>query len=114
MERLNGQIRSAYLNSDAAVLSKLYADSFILMPEYKPAIGSREALFSFYTDWFSSVKNTTFKKQVDKAEPYGDYLLETGTFQLQYDSGRVAARSYAGNYMIMWKRDKMGRLKIHG
>lgn len=112
LDRLNRQISSAYLRGDAPFLTQLYADGFILMPEYKPAIGSREALLSFYTDWFSTVKNTTLKKQIDKAEPYGNYLLETGTFQLLYDSGKVAARKYAGNYMVMWKRDKKGKLKI--
>lgn len=112
LERMNRRIRTAYLNRDVNLLTGFYADSFILMPEYKPAIGSRKGLSAFYNGWFRTVKNTAYDKRIDKAERYGNYLLETGTFQLQYDSGRIAARQYAGNYMIMWKRDTKGKLKI--
>ncbi len=112
LEQMNRRIRTAYLNGDAHLLTELYADSFILMPEYKPAISSPEDLKSFYTDWFRTVTNTACDRRIDKAERYGNYLLETGTFQLRYDSARTAPRQYAGNYMIMWKRDKKGRLNI--
>ncbi len=41
-----------------------------------------------------------------------DYVLEIGNFNLAWSAKPGEKKNYNGKYMIMWKRDASGRLKI--
>jgi ketosteroid isomerase-like protein len=43
---------------------------------------------------------------------YADHLLEIGTFSFQYSSTKNPPGEYKGNYMVLWKSDTDGKLRI--
>ncbi|WP_348085434.1 hypothetical protein [Dyadobacter sp.] len=112
LEAINNRIEQLYLTEDVNALTSLYASQFTFFPEYKPAIFEIKALNKFFKDWFTAGDVRTYKKKIAAVEIYSDLLLELGTFTFHYSSIKNPQGEYKGNYMILWKSEKGGKLSI--
>lgn len=112
LEAINSGIEQLYLTEDVDALTSLYASQFTFFPEYKPAIFEIKTLSKFFKDWFTAGVVKTYKKKIFAVEVYSDHLLEFGTFSFQYSSNKNPQGEYKGNYMVLWRNDNNGKLRI--
>ncbi len=112
LEAINSRTEQLYLTEDVNALTSLYASQFTFFPEYKPAIFEIKALTKFFKDWFTAGDVKIYKKKMSAVEVYSDHLLELGSFSFHYSSIKNPQGEYKGNYMVLWKSDKDGKLKI--
>lgn len=112
LEAINSRIEQLYLTKDVTALTRLYASQFTFFPEYKPAIFDIKALNQFFMDWFTAEDVKIYKKKIVAVEVYSDHFLELGTFSFHYSSIKNPQGEYNGNYMVLWKSDKDGKLRI--
>ncbi|MEJ1240588.1 hypothetical protein WBG78_20765 [Chryseolinea sp. T2] len=112
LEATNNTMEQLYITEDADALTNLYATQLTFFPEYKPAIFEVKVLNKFFKDWFAAGDIRSYKKKIFSVEQYTDHLLEIGTFNLNCSSGKNPQGEYSGHYMVLWKRDKAGKLSI--
>ncbi|WP_276371914.1 hypothetical protein [Chryseolinea sp. H1M3-3] len=112
LEAINSRIEQLYVTEDVKALTSLYASQFTFFPEYKPAIFESKALNKFFKDWFAAGDVKIYKKKIYAVEVYADHLLELGTFSFHYASLKTPQGEYKGNYMVLWKSDNDGKLRI--
>lgn len=111
IQSINRDIQRMYIGKDVNGLLGIYADSFTYMPEYKPAMSTKESLGEFYALFFK-LYDLGYEKRIYKVEDFlWPYVLETGTFTLNY-SFLQTKKLYSGNYMVMWKYGTDGKLRI--
>jgi ketosteroid isomerase-like protein len=109
---MNNRIEVLYIKKDANSLAGLYSKDLTFLPEYKPSITEIGILKKFYSDWFKVVDIRAYKKSPYKVEAFSNYILEIGTFRMDYLVKGNTEHSYTGKYMVMWKRNPKGVLKI--
>lgn len=112
IEAVNTTIEQFYQTENVPSLINLYAGQLTFFPEYKSAIFDTKKLKDFYTDWFKTVDTKVYKKNIYKVEVFSDYILEMGNFNSAYITATHSPLDYNGKYMILWKRDKKGNLRI--
>lgn len=112
IEAINNQIERLYLSKDVDSLINLYATQLTFFADYKPAIYESNTLKNFFRDWFITAPVTAYKKKILAVEVYSDHILEMGSFMLSYSLIQNTQKEYKGKYMILWKRDKKGKLSI--
>jgi ketosteroid isomerase-like protein len=112
LEAINRRMEFNYLKENADSILSFYDRKITYLPEYKPAIYGAGDLQKFYTDWFHSVHIKAYSKKIYEVENIAGYVLEIGNFLLSYSTRPNAEIHYTGKYMIMWKRDLSGKLKI--
>ena len=109
---VNDKIERLFIKGSIDSLCDMYAPDFFYLPEYKPVISEKNALKGFYADWFKTATIKGYTKKIYKTQAFADYVLEVGNFSLNYSTKLVPDNSYAGKYMIVWKRNTAGKLKI--
>jgi ketosteroid isomerase-like protein len=112
LEAINSKTEQLYITEDVNALTNLYAAEFTFFPEYKPAIFEARVLNKFFKDWFEGGDIRAYEKKIYTVEKYSDHLLEIGTYRLHYSSTKKSQGEYTGNYMVLWKRDNVGKLSI--
>jgi ketosteroid isomerase-like protein len=112
LEAINYRLEVAYFKENTDSILGFYNKKFTYLPEYKPVIYDFQNLRQFYSDWFKSVNIKSFNKTIYSVEDVSGYFLEIGNFTLVYSISNGAEKNYAGKYMIMWKRNTSGILKI--
>lgn len=112
LEAINSTTEQLYITEDADALTNLYARQFTFFPEYKPAIFETKLLNKFFKDWFAGGDVRAYRKKIHTVEQYDDHLLEMGTFSLQCSSIKNPQGEYNGHYMVLWKRNNVGKLSI--
>ena len=110
-ETINKNLEHLYITENVNALIGLYAESFTFFPEYKTAILDIDTLRKFFTSWFTAADFKKYKKTIYAIEGYSDYLLEMGALQMEYSVADIESK-YEGHYMILWKRDENGRLRV--
>lgn len=112
IKKINEKIEQAALNKMADSVVSFYIEDLTFFAEYKPALFDARSLKAFYNDWFRMANISAYKKKTVTVETISNYLLEIGNFQLNYSSVPDSLREYTGKYMMLWKRDGQGRLRI--
>ncbi|MDP4247476.1 MAG: hypothetical protein Q8932_16680 [Bacteroidota bacterium] len=121
VESINTRFGDCAEKAKVDSLMDFYTRDVIFLPEYKQAIFGIVDLTKFYEDWFSAVKIGSYKKEIYKLEQLPGYVLEIGHLSVGYaikggtepEGGTMGtANVYSAKYMIMWKRNRQGRLRI--
>lgn len=112
IEAINNNIGRLYITENIDTLISLYAEPLVVSPEYKPALLEINALKKFFTDWFKTADIKAYNKRIHSVEVYSGYVLEMGTFRLEYTITGKRQKEYEGHYMILWKRNGSGHLNI--
>jgi len=109
IESLNRQIETAYRTKNAAALAAFYDKTVTYIPEYEPVLYGAADIKAFFTNWFHAADIKSYEKSIYEIVPIGsDYILESGTFVLDYATEQI----YKGKYMIIWKRQPASSWKI--
>ncbi len=82
------------------------------MPEYKTAIFSKPKLKEFYKKWLDTVDLIQYKKSVYEIQAVDNHVLEIGEYNMEFQQKLDSIHEYRGKYMIIWKGDQNGALKI--
>lgn len=112
IEAINNKIEQLYISKNANSLIRLYTKELAFLPEYKPAIFNIEELKRFFSDWFKAGDIKAYKKKIYRVEVYGDYILEMGTFMMNYLSRHQLQGEYNGKYMVVWRNGNGKKLSI--
>lgn len=112
IEALNSSTEQLYVTENINSLISLYTNQLTFFPEYKPAIFEIKNLKNFFKDWFKAGDVKEYKKKIHTIEAFANHVIEIGTFNLDYSSPQNAQGKYKGKYMILWERDKKGKLHI--
>jgi len=112
IEAVNKNIEQLYITRNINTLIGRYAEEFTFFPEYKPAILEINTLRKFFTDWLNAANIIAYKKKISLVEVYPGYVLEMGTFHFDYSAIDERQKEYKGHYMILWKRNRSGDLRI--
>src|SRR5687767_12610128 len=112
IEAVNNRIERLYMKEDVDSLITLYVSDLTFFPEYKSAIFETKKLKDFFKAWLRDGDIAAYKKDIYSVEVFADHILEIGTFNLTYSSVSHPQDQYSGKYMILWKGDKAGNLKI--
>lgn len=112
VEKINTRIEYFYNNEVSDSICSLFSKEFTYLPEYKPIITNVDDLRTFFGDWFKAVTIKAYKKNIYEVQVISGYILETGTFNLQYSTALNANAEYLGKYMVMWVRNRTGKLSI--
>ena len=112
LESINSKIENLYATESVDSLIDFYNNEFTYLPEYKPTIYALSDLKKFYIDWFNAVDMGAYHKKIYQVEMIDGYVLEIGNFSLHYSTKLKLGNEYSAKYMIMWKRNAVGKLKI--
>src|SRR5580698_1449143 len=112
LEAINQRIENDYQKENADSILGFYDKQFTYLPEYRPPLYETQDLKKFYADWFKSVQIKYYSKKIYEVEDIAGYVLETGNFILRYTTRPDSEFRYTAKYMIMWKRNSAGNLKI--
>ncbi len=112
INNLDHAIEDAYLKKDVETIMEMYTPDAAFTLEFKPAIFDSSTMRRFFKDWFQNVTVKTFAKSSISIESMNDHVLDLGTFRLTYQNKDEAEKVYAGNYLILWKRQGTNDLKI--
>ena len=99
----------AYYKGEADTISKMYTeDAKLLVPEM-PIVKGREAIGQVWAMILGSGGNRVCV-DVHEVEESPDWAYDAGTFQATAPNGDTLN---AGKYIVIWKRQPSGELKIH-
>jgi len=106
------KIAIALIKGDVPALIKLYATDCTYLPEFGATLTGSDQLKDFYLAWLKYSRVTTYRKSIYEVQRIDNYLLETGNFTVTYKIATSAIREYTGKYMVIWRQDNSGQLKI--
>jgi ketosteroid isomerase-like protein len=109
---INKRIKNCFEKKQVDSLINLYAQEFYYLPEYKQAITNTNDLRNFYNDWLGLVSIKNYEKKIYDVKLIPGYACEIGTFNLDYLKQNGDGASYTGKYMMMWKINDDGSLRI--
>lgn len=113
IETANKKIATLYQTKNADDLVQLYEDDLTFFPEYKKAIFDPVGLKKFYASWFNGSNVTSYQKTIVEVQAIKEYALEIGRFHLVHTGQKAdSSASYKGNYMVLWKTNGDGSLRI--
>jgi ketosteroid isomerase-like protein/enterochelin esterase-like enzyme len=112
IQNLNDILREAYVSNNANAVLPFYTNDAIYFPEYKQAILDKSALNDFFRSWFSNVDIKSYSKKIYFIENLGDHVIEIGKFNMTFTFNSDSLRTYAGNYLVEWKRNNDNTLSI--
>jgi len=100
---------AAFHRGDADAISRMYTDDAELLAPEAPTFKGREAIRGAWANVVGSGGNTvrvsTLELQVS-----GAWIYEIGSFEASAPEGHLLN---AGKYIVIWKRQSTGEIKIH-
>ena len=99
----------AFYKGEADTISRMYTqDAEWLVPE-APIVRGREAICQGWASIIGSGGNTV-RVNILEVRECGDWAYDVGTFKASAPDGTVLN---AGKYIVIWKRQSTGDMKIH-
>ncbi len=112
VKEYNKLFEQSLRNKDINSIIGIYEEKFTFMPEYKRAIFSKSRLKEFYKKWLDSVDLIHYKKQIYEIKVIDNHVLEIGSYNMEFQQRSDSIQEYKGKYLIVWKSDRSGTLKI--
>jgi ketosteroid isomerase-like protein len=111
IEKLNGEFTKAVANQDAKALAAFYTDDTRLLPPGAPMVEGRNAT----RDWFQTMIDAGVKAldlNSIAVESGGEMVVDVGTYRLTVQPPGAEAAVDEGKYIVVFKRQGGGDLKI--
>lgn len=109
---LNQQISRWYQQQQVDSIIQFYDKKVTFMPEYKPALYDVKSVSNFYKDWWSTTTIEKYQKNIFEVYSFDNYVVEIGTFELDYTQNKSNLKEYDGKYMILWQKSNTGQWTI--
>ncbi|HJQ38214.1 MAG TPA: DUF4440 domain-containing protein [Thermoanaerobaculia bacterium] len=104
IERLNREMTAALNRGDGLAVAAVYADAARIVGPKRQTVEGREAINAYW----SRIKNAKWTLEVREVGGTKDDAYQTGVSTLTSERG-----SYTCDFVLIWKRDASGKLRIH-
>jgi len=104
IERINREMTAALERGDGLAVAAVYADDARIVGPRGKTVHGREAIDHYW----SRIKNATWKLEVFDTGGTKDDAYQIGRSTLTSGGG-----TYACDFVLIWKRDAAGKLRIH-
>ncbi len=104
IERLNREMTAALNRGDGLAVAAIYADDARIVGPKRQTVEGREAI----NQYWSRIKNAKWTLEVREVGGTKDDAYEVGVSTLTSERG-----SYTCDFVLLWKRDASGKLRIH-
>src|SRR5947209_7805856 len=112
IERAIAEFESAARAKDAAGMAALYSEDATLLPPGSPLVKGRSNIQNFWRA-FLDAGAADPKLQILSVESSDDLAYEIGSWEaIVPNPGTGKAGPAAGNYLVVWKRQSDGRVKM--
>lgn len=105
IERINREMTAALERGDGLAVAAVYADDARIAGPKRQEVRGREAIDAYW----SRIKNAKWKLEVFEVGGTKDDAYQVGRSSLTSSSGST----YVCDFVLIWKRDKAGKLRIH-
>lgn len=114
VEKSNSMYADALISHNVQLITGLYSEDAVLMPEHSRLCPGKNAIKEYYTLWLDSVTVTSYKRTISELQDLGGQFLELGSFTETFKRKGNAPYTYTGKYMALWKKSKIepGALKV--
>jgi ketosteroid isomerase-like protein len=104
IERLNREMTTALNRGGGLSVASVYADDARIVGPKRQTVEGREAINQYWT----RMKNAKWTLEVREVGGTNDDAYEVGVSTLASERG-----SYTCDFILIWKRDASGKLRIH-
>lgn len=105
---------AAYLAGNAAGVAALYTEDAATIQSSGDWTRGRDGITKFYQAQFDTLAITAREDITEEVTPAGDYAVEVGHYSFQgTNKADKTARSGAGRYMVLWRKDTDGAWRLH-
>jgi uncharacterized protein (TIGR02246 family) len=105
---------AAFLAGNAAGVASLYTEDGAQVQASGDWVRGREAITKAMQAQFDTINVATREDITEEVVAAGDYAIEIGHYSFQGTSkADKAARSDAGRYMVLWRKDTDGVWRLH-
>lgn len=86
----------------------LFETEATLLPEYHKPLHGTSKIKSYYAQFFAKAESSKFAKEDFELISLGEYFVELGTFEHDYQTPKGTNFEYDGKYVTYWKFDEEG------
>lgn len=108
IEKLNREMTAALEGGDGLAVARIYADDARIVGPKRSEIKGREAIDRYW----SRIKNAKWTLDVFEVGGTRDDAYQIGRSTLTWKDGDKEG-SYICDFVVIWKRDANGKLRIH-
>ena len=114
VDSIGNEAEEAFLAGDIDKLLEYYCDDIVSMPNFYPMVKGKENLKNMMEAVRASgIKFKSLESTTLEVKGGGDFIYEVGTFrQSIFMPGAERAEDSTGKYVMIWKRQPDGKLKI--
>ncbi|HEX4469151.1 MAG TPA: DUF4440 domain-containing protein [Gemmatimonadaceae bacterium] len=113
IDSANARFDAAALKGDTAALAGFYADDAVFMGANMPAERGHEAIAKGFAGMLAAMKPTAFKLQTQDLIVSGEYVIETGTYDITSQVPKATKPMHdVGKYLVAWRKQADGSYKI--
>ncbi len=109
LQKVNQSYSAALIQKNLKVVMNYYTKNSVVMPEFHSALYHQPAIKKYFATLFSEAQIEGLQKEIYEVKMLKDMILEIGTYQLRQKS----KANIKGKYMIVWERNKQGKLQIN-
>lgn len=112
IETANRRFGDGVRKADPAAIGRLYTEGALLMPPNFEIIRGREGTQKFWEGAIKMGVRDAILKTVELNEK-GDTVEEVGNYTLKIHPEGQSPFEDRGKYVVLWKQDADGRLRLH-
>jgi ketosteroid isomerase-like protein len=109
IERAYRAFEEAYYRGEADTISRMYTEEAELLVPELPIVKGRDAIGQVWATILGPGGNRV-RVSVNEIEESLDWAYDIGTFRA---TGTTGDTLNAGEYIVIWRREPSGELKIH-
>ena len=110
VERLNRDMVAAFMQGDLAGVARFYADDARIIGPRRRTIAGRAAIDEF---WTSIRGPREWRLTVVEVGGSRNEAYQVGVSSLTSEDNEGRVSTYVSDFVVLWKRDGNGRLRIH-
>jgi ketosteroid isomerase-like protein len=114
IDSLNAKMADAMKRADSTTIRSLYGDDAVAMMSNTEAWRGRDAIVKGWTGAIPQMGLKDAKFTTDDVDVAGDLVVETGRYEMTFQpKGATKEMKDKGKYVVVWKRQPDGSLKIY-
>ena len=113
IEQNNVKLADAFGKSDSATIASMYADDAMTLMAGQPAWYGKTEIMKNGSEMMKAVQFSDVKFTTTSLDVAGDFLIETGNYQMTLTPKGGKPEPDKGKYVTVWKKQADGSYKIY-